>query len=280
VIFERTEAEPSDKFGKRPEEKSVQELLSCGIINLDKPRGPTSHEVVSWVKQVLNVKKAGHSGTLDPKVTGVLPVALGRATKALQVLLLGGKEYVGVMHLHSPVAKKEVENVFKEERPAQYFAAIMSGGSAEAPGGLRERIQAVLGRAQWRASVGYLSEKATGMLKGERTYGSVAEVAVRDEAGRSVNLGYEALERVREEIQSKNPEVSRVLYFVVGKGDSEGYYVAMRAVETRDFLTAKVSDIPWSTLESAAKKILDTCKKVTKVFYDVTPKPPATVEFE
>jgi GMP synthase (glutamine-hydrolysing) len=173
-----------------------------------------------------------------------------------------------------------VEDAFKGEKPAQYFAAIMSGGSAEAPGGLREGIQAVLGRAEWKASVGYLSEKATGMLEGRRTYGSVAEVAVRDEAGKPVNLGYKALERVRGEIQSKNPEVSRVLYFVAGKGDDEGYNVAMRAVETRDFLTAKVSEIPWSTLESAAKGILDTCKKVAKVFYDVTPKPPATVEFE
>jgi GMP synthase PP-ATPase subunit len=173
-----------------------------------------------------------------------------------------------------------VEEAFKGEKPAQYFTAIMSGGSHEAPEGLREGIQAVLGRAQWNASVGYLSEKATGMLEGRRTYGSVAEVAVRDEAGKPVNLGYQALERVRGEIQSKNPEVSRVLYFIAGKGDEKGYCVAMRAVETRDFLTAKVSEIPWPTLESAANKILDTCKKVTKVSYDVTPKPPATVEFE
>jgi GMP synthase (glutamine-hydrolysing) len=173
-----------------------------------------------------------------------------------------------------------VEDAFKEEKPAQYFAAIMSGGSHEAPEGLREGIQAAVGRAQWQASASYLSEKATGMLEGRRTYGSVAEVAVKDEAGKPVNLGYGALERVRGEIQLNYPEVSRVLYFVAGKGDGEGYYMAMRAVETRDFLTAKVSKIPWSTLESAAKKILDTCKKVTKVFYDVTPKPPATVEFE
>jgi H/ACA ribonucleoprotein complex subunit 4 len=114
VIFERTEGETTEKYGKHPDERSMQELLSCGIINLDKPRGPTSHEVVSWVKQILHVKKAGHSGTLDPKVTGVLPVAVGKATKILQVLLLGGKEYVGVMHFHEPVTRKEVTTVFKE----------------------------------------------------------------------------------------------------------------------------------------------------------------------
>lgn len=114
MIYQRTEAEPTEKFGKRPEERSAEELLSCSIINLDKPRGPTSHEVVSWVKKVLHTDKAGHSGTLDPKVTGVLPVAIGKATKVLQVLLLGGKEYVGVMHFHDPVEKEDVLNVFKE----------------------------------------------------------------------------------------------------------------------------------------------------------------------
>ena len=114
MIFERAEAEPSEKFGKRPEERSAEELLSCAIINLDKPKGPTSHEVVSWVKKILYANKAGHSGTLDPKVTGVLPVGVGKATKVLQVLLMGGKEYVGVMHLHEPVKEEAVLNVFKE----------------------------------------------------------------------------------------------------------------------------------------------------------------------
>ncbi|MGC1123362.1 MAG: RNA-guided pseudouridylation complex pseudouridine synthase subunit Cbf5 [Candidatus Methanofastidiosia archaeon] len=114
MIFERTEAETSEKFGKKPEERSIEELLSSAVINLDKPRGPTSHEVVSWVKRILHVDKAGHSGTLDPKVTGVLPVAVKKATKALQVLLLGSKEYVGVMHLHDTVDEKDVLNVFKE----------------------------------------------------------------------------------------------------------------------------------------------------------------------
>ncbi len=120
MIFERTEAETSDKFGKKPEERSAEELISCGIINLDKPRGPTSHEVVAWVKRVLGVEKAGHSGTLDPKVTGVLPVATGKATKALQVLLLGGKEYVGVMHFHESVEEEAVQRVFKEFKTVIY----------------------------------------------------------------------------------------------------------------------------------------------------------------
>lgn len=114
MIFERTEAETTTKYGKPPAERTIEELLSSAVINLDKPRGPTSHEVVSWVKDILGVKKAGHSGTLDPKVTGVLPLGIQKATKVLQILLLGTKEYVGVIHFHKSVTQNAVVDVFNE----------------------------------------------------------------------------------------------------------------------------------------------------------------------
>lgn len=87
-------------YGKKPEERSVRELLTNSCINLDKPAGPTSHQIDSWVKDILHVEKIGHHGTLDPQVTGVLPLAVGDAARALQVLLLAGKEYVALMKLH------------------------------------------------------------------------------------------------------------------------------------------------------------------------------------
>jgi H/ACA ribonucleoprotein complex subunit 4 len=110
----RVHNEPAPKFGKRPETRTVEELLRWGVINLDKPSGPTSHQVVAWIKLILNINKAGHGGTLDPAVTGVLPVALGRATKSIKVLLTGGKEYVGVMTLHRDVQRKRLDKVFEE----------------------------------------------------------------------------------------------------------------------------------------------------------------------
>ena len=100
-------------YGKRPEERSVEELLEMGMINLDKPSGPTSHQVVAWVKEILGIEKAGHGGTLDPKVTGVLPIAVGEGTKALQVLLSAGKEYVGIMRLHGDVNESKLKKVCK-----------------------------------------------------------------------------------------------------------------------------------------------------------------------
>ena len=87
------------KFGYSPYDRPIKELLNYGIILLDKPGGPTSHEVVAWVKRILELEKAGHSGTLDPGATGLLPIGLGDATKALSVLLLGPKEYYAIARL-------------------------------------------------------------------------------------------------------------------------------------------------------------------------------------
>jgi H/ACA ribonucleoprotein complex subunit 4 len=109
----KVSAKTNSHYGKSPDERSVRELLNNGFINLDKPAGPTSHQVVAWVKEILDIEKAGHGGTLDPAVTGVLPVALGDATRALQVLLVAGKEYVALMKLHKDVEEKKVREVLK-----------------------------------------------------------------------------------------------------------------------------------------------------------------------
>ena len=98
-------------YGKTPAQRTVRELLNNGCITLDKPAGPTSHQVVAWVKEMLELEKAGHGGTLDPAVTGVLPVALGDAARALQVLLVAGKEYVALMGLHKQVDEKNIREV-------------------------------------------------------------------------------------------------------------------------------------------------------------------------
>ncbi|HTY91115.1 MAG TPA: RNA-guided pseudouridylation complex pseudouridine synthase subunit Cbf5 [Methanocella sp.] len=101
-------------YGKDPYARSVVELLEKGVINLDKPYGPTSHEVTAWVKNILHIKRAGHSGTLDPHVTGVLPTMLGDATRLVRNLLLSGKEYVCVMRLHADVPEARVKAILGE----------------------------------------------------------------------------------------------------------------------------------------------------------------------
>jgi H/ACA ribonucleoprotein complex subunit 4 len=108
AILIRQEAESSDKFGKKPQDRTVEEVIKYGIINIDKPAGPTSHQVSAYVQKILHIKKGGHSGTLDPNVTGCLPVALEKSTKIVQTLLTAGKEYVCLMHLHKPIPEYEL----------------------------------------------------------------------------------------------------------------------------------------------------------------------------
>jgi H/ACA ribonucleoprotein complex subunit 4 len=107
----KTSTTTNAHYGKTPAQRTVRELLNNGFINLDKPAGPTSHQVVAWVKEILEIDKAGHGGTLDPAVTGVLPVALGDGARALQVLLVAGKEYVALMKLHKEVEEKRIREV-------------------------------------------------------------------------------------------------------------------------------------------------------------------------
>jgi len=102
-----------DDHGVYYDKRSIEQLLNYGFILLDKPNGPTSHETVAWVKKILNVPKAGHSGTLDPQVSGILPIGLGEATKALIVLLLGPKEYHALGRLHSLPPKDKLYQVLK-----------------------------------------------------------------------------------------------------------------------------------------------------------------------
>ena len=119
-----------DAFGTYYDKRTIEQLLNYGIIILDKPPGPTSHETVAWTKRILKLPKIGHSGTLDPQVSGVLPLGLGEATKALGVLLYGPKEYHALGRVHSLPSKEklsEIINLFKGEifqKPPQRSAVV------------------------------------------------------------------------------------------------------------------------------------------------------------
>lgn len=101
-------------FGKTPSERTPEELIQYGIVNIDKLRGPTSHQVSDYVQKILHIDRAGHSGTLDPNVSGVQPVALGRATRITQFLLTAPKEYVCLMHLHKEVEEKLLQETIQK----------------------------------------------------------------------------------------------------------------------------------------------------------------------
>jgi H/ACA ribonucleoprotein complex subunit 4 len=97
--------------GMSPLKRTLKEYITYGVVNLDKPANPSSHEVVAWIKKMLRVEKTGHSGTLDPKVTGCLIVCIDRATRLVKAQQSAGKEYVGIVRLHSAI---EHQNVLKK----------------------------------------------------------------------------------------------------------------------------------------------------------------------
>ncbi len=119
-----------DAYGIYYDKRTIEQLLNYGLIILDKPPGPTSHETVAWTKRILKLPKIGHSGTLDPQVSGVLPLGLGEATKALGVLLYGPKEYHALGRVHSLPSKEKLEetiDLFRGEiyqKPPQRSAVV------------------------------------------------------------------------------------------------------------------------------------------------------------
>ncbi len=100
---------------KIKQQKSIQELLEFGIINIDKPAGCTSFDVVDKIRRILKLRKASHFGTLDPMVTGVLPIALNRACKLTGFFIGEDKEYVGEMRIHEDIELEKIEKMIREK---------------------------------------------------------------------------------------------------------------------------------------------------------------------
>jgi H/ACA ribonucleoprotein complex subunit 4 len=115
-----------DAYGTYYDKRTIEQLLNYGLIILDKPPGPTSHETVAWTKRLLKIPKIGHSGTLDPQVSGVLPLGLGEATKALGVLLYGPKEYHALGRIHSLPSKEKLENTQSNCLRVQFFKNLLN----------------------------------------------------------------------------------------------------------------------------------------------------------
>ncbi len=100
--------------GEYPGSRPAEKLIRNGLVILDKWAGPTSHDVSSQVKKMFGLNKVAHAGTLDPAVTGVLPMLLGNAVKVMPALQKQEKEYVGIMKLHKDVGDEELNSVIRK----------------------------------------------------------------------------------------------------------------------------------------------------------------------
>jgi len=106
--------------GASPLKRDIQNYIKSGFICLDKPANPSSHEVVAWIKRILRVEKTGHSGTLDPKVTGCLVVCIDRATRLVKSQQSAGKEYVCIYRLHDSIPQKRVAQELEKLKGALF----------------------------------------------------------------------------------------------------------------------------------------------------------------
>lgn len=87
-----------------------------GILVVNKPAGYTSHDIVSKIRRQLNIKKVGHTGTLDPLATGVLPILLGNGTKLSKYLINHDKEYIATIKLGEKTETGDIEGKVIEQK--------------------------------------------------------------------------------------------------------------------------------------------------------------------
>jgi len=175
------------------------------------------------------------------------------------------------------------EERLAKHRPDQYFAVIMD--NLEKPGDtqlarLKESAAHVLKVPPSKVSVRVFEDKATGVKEGERQYGEVAAIKVITDSGNLYQRPIRDLVILQSKVIAENPSLTRILYVIRELPRKQPYVITIRAVQTQDFLTAKVAEIPWKTLNEIAEKIIVASPNVSSVCYDVTPKPPATIEME
>jgi GMP synthase (glutamine-hydrolysing) len=175
-----------------------------------------------------------------------------------------------------------VEENFEKHNPSQYFAAILDNKTVSYPRSthIQEVAARLLNVPSRHLSVKVFKAKATGVKEGKRKYGGITALKAQTTNSNFHNPSLSSLFAFQAKIVTEDPFFTRIVYAIKEKVPKQPYVIVLRAIQTHDFLTAKVSEIPWTTLNETADKIMKTCHNVSAVYYDVTPKPPATVEME
>lgn len=169
------------------------------------------------------------------------------------------------------------EEGLAKERPEQYLAAVFEDETIDIPASdrMRDTAGASLGLGRENIRVKTLRSMATGVKLGKRAYGMIAIITLKGDLP-----GVPKLVELQEKLLKENPGHTRIMVEVKEGTEKAPFVAAIRAVKTENFITAEVANVPWNTLRDTADQIIRECKEVSQVCYDVTPKPPATIEFE
>lgn len=106
ILDENATSDP--KYGGNPADRTIESLLDAGVILVDKPRGPTSHQLTAWAREMLGIQRLGHGGTLDPFATGLLTMLCGKATRLTEMVLTGDKRYLALLRFGREVSEEEL----------------------------------------------------------------------------------------------------------------------------------------------------------------------------
>jgi GMP synthase (glutamine-hydrolysing) len=177
------------------------------------------------------------------------------------------------------IEKKATKIVEKNIEGSQYFAAIMNDEEEEFENNIRELASEFFDINPNDIKVKVPKNLVTGVKGDLRAYKKLAALTINYNS-RLFKPTIEKLVELQFDIISKNPEFTRIVYNITEKPRKGKYIILVRSITTRDYMAARVTEIPWDKLTKTAKEIMDTCKEVSEVYYDVTPKPPATVEYE
>jgi GMP synthase (glutamine-hydrolysing) len=176
-----------------------------------------------------------------------------------------------------------VERKLAKHSPSQYFAVIIDNEDASQHSKVM-RVQQTTARLlnvpSRNISAKIFADKATGIESGKRRYGEIVGLKVQTMNGKLHQTAIQNIVSLQARIINENPAVTRVFYAVRDSTENKPYVIGIRSVQTKDFLTANVSEIPWDTLTKASEEIAEKCSNVSTIYYDVTPKPPATIEME
>ncbi len=179
-------------------------------------------------------------------------------------------------------ATEVVEKAFTKKDAQQYFAAILPDhkGDLSESQVLIDMVADILSRPHENITASFLKNKATGVRHNDRVYGNVFCITVREDTGSLFQPDFELLLELQYSLANKLSTLSRVLYKTSKEERSGEYIIVIRAITTKDFITASPLPIDWTIITDASKKILELDGRISSVYYDITSKPPGTIEFE
>jgi GMP synthase (glutamine-hydrolysing) len=170
-----------------------------------------------------------------------------------------------------------------QHKPSQYFAVIIDNeedGQASGIVHIQEVVARLLNIPSRNVTAKVFRDRATGVEGGKRRYGEIVGIITKTMNGKVHQTTINNLVSIQARLIAEKPTISRVFYAIKDLAETKPYAIGVRSVQTKDFLKAQVSDIPWTILNNIADEITEACSKVSTVYYDVTPKPPATIEME